>query len=63
MPSQWTIKASSRGVVVRGDGVIDAFPVGAGWKKRLLDLGKRFVKTEASPQIGGYSFSLSHRLI
>jgi len=29
MPSQWTIKASSRGVVVRGDGVIDAFTVGA----------------------------------
>jgi len=63
MPSQWTIKASSRGVVVRGDGVIDAFTVGAGSKKRLLDLGKRFVKSEASPQLGGYTFSLSHRLI
>ena len=24
MPSQWTIKASSRGVVVRGVGAIDA---------------------------------------
>jgi hypothetical protein len=62
MPSQWTIKALSRDVV-RGDGVIDAFTVGAGSKKRLLDLGKRFVKTEALPQIGGYTFSLSHRLI
>jgi len=56
-------QASSRGVVVRGDGVIDAFTVGVGRRKRLLDLGKRFVKTEASPQIGGYSFSLSYRLI
>ena len=63
MPSQWTIKASSRDVVVRGDTVIDAFTVGARSKKRLLDLGKRFVKTEASPQIGGFTFSLSHRLI
>jgi hypothetical protein len=39
------------------------FTVGAGSKKWLLDLGKRFVKTKASPQIGGYTFSLSHRLI
>ncbi|HEX9661918.1 MAG TPA: hypothetical protein VGB27_06505 [Candidatus Binatia bacterium] len=63
MPSYWTIKASSRGVVVRGDGAIDAFTVGGAWKKRLLDLGKRFVKSEASPRIGGYTCSLSHRLI
>jgi len=63
MPSQWTIKASSRGAVVRGDGNIDAFTVGAGSRKRLLDLGKRYVKSEASPQIGGYIFCLSHRLI
>jgi hypothetical protein len=57
MPSQWTIKASSRGAVVRGDSVIDAFTVGAGWEKRLLDLGKRFVKSETSPQIGGYTYA------
>lgn len=63
MPSQWTINAPSWDVVVRGAGVVDAFSVGAGWRNRLLDLGKRFVKTEASPQIGGYTFSLSHRLI
>ena len=63
MPSLWTIKASSRGVVVRGDGDIDAFTVGAAWKKRQLDLEKRFVKSEASPQMGGYTCSLSHRLI
>jgi len=31
MSSQSTIKPSSRGVEVRGDGVIDAFTVGAGW--------------------------------
>lgn len=32
MPSQWTINAPSWDVVVRGDGVIDAFTVGAGSK-------------------------------
>jgi hypothetical protein len=63
MPSQWTIKASSRNVVVRGDGVIDAITVGARSKKRLLDLRKRFVKSTTSPQIGSYTFSLSHHLI
>jgi len=63
MPSHWTIKASSRGAVVRGDGDIDAFTVGAAGKKRQLDLGKRFVKSEASPHMGGYTRSLSHRLI
>jgi hypothetical protein len=63
MPSHWASKVSSRGAVVRDDGAIDAFTVGAGAKKRLLDLGKRFVKSEASPQIGGDACSLSHRLI
>jgi methylated-DNA-[protein]-cysteine S-methyltransferase len=34
--------------VVRGDGGIGRFVLGSGWKKRLLELEKRFVKTEAS---------------
>jgi O-6-methylguanine DNA methyltransferase len=34
--------------VVRGDGSIGPFVLGSGWKKRLLELEKRFAKTEAS---------------
>ena len=34
--------------VVRGDGSIGRFVLGSGWKKRLLDLEKRFAITEAS---------------
>ena len=34
--------------VVRGDGGIGRFALGSGWKKRLLELEKRFAKTEAS---------------
>jgi methylated-DNA-[protein]-cysteine S-methyltransferase len=34
--------------VVRGDGGIGHFVLGSGWKKRLLELEKRFAKTEAS---------------
>jgi methylated-DNA-[protein]-cysteine S-methyltransferase len=34
--------------VVRRDGGIGRFVLGSGWKKRLLELEKRFAKTEAS---------------
>jgi methylated-DNA-[protein]-cysteine S-methyltransferase len=34
--------------VVRGDGGSGRFVLGSGWKKRLLELEKRFAKTEAS---------------
>ena len=35
--------------VVRTDGAIGGFALGAGWKKRLLNLEKTFVKTKTSP--------------
>jgi len=39
--------------VVRNDGSIGGFALGPGWKKRLLDLEKIFVKSKASPTNGG----------
>ena len=38
--------------VVRHDGVIGGFALGAGWKKRLLHLEKKFVKSKASGAMG-----------
>ncbi|MSP38324.1 MAG: methylated-DNA--[protein]-cysteine S-methyltransferase [Deltaproteobacteria bacterium] len=38
--------------VVRRDGAIGRFVLGSGWKKRLLELEKRFAKTEASLNCG-----------
>jgi len=40
IPSQSTVKAANRGVVVLNDGVIDAFTLGARSKKWPLDLEK-----------------------
>jgi len=34
--------------VVRSDGTIGGFALGSGWKKKLLDLEKKFVKTKTS---------------
>ncbi len=39
--------------VVRSEGVIGGFALGAGWKKRLLGLEKKFVKSKASAAMGG----------
>ncbi len=38
--------------VVRNDGVIGGFALGAGWKKRLLELEKKYVKSKASAIVG-----------
>ncbi|MGH7817699.1 MAG: methylated-DNA--[protein]-cysteine S-methyltransferase, partial [Candidatus Binatia bacterium] len=39
--------------VVRGDGSIGRFALGSEWKKRLSELEKKFVKTEASSTNAG----------
>ena len=63
MPSQWTIKASSRDVVVGGDGVVDAFYGRCRIEKTAARFGKKIRKNKSFAANRRLYFSLSYRLI